>query len=147
MFRNIHILLIEDDDIEIEYITRAFNKAQMNCPITCVPSAMEALHILQGKSSRVSISLPYVILLDSQLPGINGIEFLQILRQEPILKASVVFVLTHLANEYNVNAAYLAGVAGYILKDNTKEDYHSLVEFLKAYFIVTTPFNNFLFSG
>lgn len=142
MFRNIQILLIEDDEVEREALTRAFKKAQFTAILSCVPDGIEALKILRAPHNR--LTPPYLILLDMHLPGMAGKEFLYILRQDAALKGNPVFVLSNSRNEQDMLAAYNAGIAGYILKDNTGESNQWLMALLEAYLRVTSPFNDYL---
>lgn len=145
MFRNISILLIEDDEVEIEHIKRSFQKSFFNVALTCVNSALEALNFLRDPNNRNPLVSSFIILLDMNLPRMKGSEFLQILRQDSVLKISTVFVLTGSVNEHDIQAAYNAGVAGYILKDKVGEDCRALINLLKCYLLVSSPFNEYLF--
>jgi len=145
MFRNIHILLVEDDDVDVEYIQRSFKKRNFNVVVVRVPDGVEALNVLR-RQSHLTIAYPYLILLDMQLPRMNGREFLQELRDDAELKGSTVFVLTQSVNEQDRKVAYDAGVAGYIKKDDDGECYQQLVELLKSYLLITFPFTQYLFQ-
>lgn len=143
MFRNIQILLVEDDEVEAESVARSFDKHQFDSPLVYARDGVEALNLLNSDPSFMN---PYVILLDMTLPRMNGREFLTTLRQNPHLNSSTVFVVTHSERPEDVNAAYEAGVAGYILKDSTGENHVNLIELLKSYFQITSPFIDYLFN-
>lgn len=142
MFRNIQIMLIEDDEVEVEAINRSFNKAHFGVILSCVTDGIEALKILRGQ--RAPLTPPYLILLDMHLPRMGGLEFLRILRQDAALRGSIVFVLSNSRNEQEMIAAYDAGIAGYISKDNTGEYNQSLIAFLKSYLLTVSPFHNYV---
>lgn len=74
---------------------------------------------------------PYVVLLDLDMPRMNGLEFLEALRTDPALAASV--VLTTSDRDENKQAAYDRHVAGYILKSRAGEDFLDVVRLLGAY--------------
>lgn len=77
------ILLVEDDDVDAEAVLRAFHKQQIPYRVTIVKTGIEALEILRGKGREKTISQPYIILLDINLPKMNGMEFLTALRNDP----------------------------------------------------------------
>lgn len=83
----VSILLVDDDDIDVMGIQRAFTKLKILNPITRARDGAEALELLrEGKLSK-----PYLILLDINMPRMNGLEMLDALRQDPQLSSSVVF--------------------------------------------------------
>ncbi|MEZ4736744.1 MAG: response regulator [Caldilineaceae bacterium] len=136
----VHILLVEDDEIDAEAIVRGFKKQKIDNPITVVPNGIEALNVLRGKDGRDRIPAPYLILLDLNMPRMNGIEFLQVLRQDPQLKSSIVFVLTTSDSSNDKLAAYREQIAGYLLKQQSGVNFADLVSMLDSYWrIVEFP--------
>ena len=136
----IHILLVEDDEIDAEAIVRGFQKQQVENPITVVPNGIEALNALRGEGSYDRIPAPYLILLDLNMPRLNGLEFLQAVRQDPQLKSSIVFVLTTSDSDRDKLAAYREQIAGYLLKQRSGVNFIDLVNMLDSYWrIVEFP--------
>lgn len=136
----VHILLVEDDEIDAEAIVRGFQKQQIENPITVVSNGLEALSALRGEEGYERIPAPYLILLDLNMPRMNGIEFLQAVRQDPQLKSSIVFVLTTSDNARDKLAAYREQIAGYLLKQHSGVNFIDLVNMLDAYWrIVEFP--------
>ena len=88
----------------------------------------EALHILEDKSA-----LPDIILLDLNMPKINGIEFLKILKADAMLKYIPTIILTTSSNHNDVKQCYEIGIAGYVLKPLKYEDYVSKITNLLNY--------------
>ena len=129
----IHILLIEDDEIDAEAVVRAFKRKRIHNPLTIVPDGYEALQILRGDKGRSSISSPYIILLDLNLPKMNGIEFLHHLRQDERLKHSIVFVLTTSDRDEDKWAAYKQNVAGYMVKARAGRNFVNVTTLLETY--------------
>lgn len=130
---SVHILLVEDDEVDAEAIVRAFRKQNLKHPITIVPDGFEALRVLHGETGVTRVRSPYLILLDLNMPRMNGVEFLQLLRQDPQLRCSVVFVLTTSDSDQDKLAAYSAQIAGYLLKQKTGENFVNLVDMLTIY--------------
>jgi CheY-like chemotaxis protein len=132
----VQILLVEDDEIDAEAIVRGFQKQQIDNPITVVPNGIEALNVLRGDGGYERIPAPYLILLDLNMPCMNGIEFLQTLRQDPQLKNSIVFVLTTSNSDKDKLAAYREQIAGYLLKQRSGINFSDLVSMLDFYWRV-----------
>jgi len=129
----VHILLVEDDEIDAEQILRAFRHYQVDTPYTHVIDGVEALHVLRGEGGYTRLPRPYVILLDINMPRMNGLEFLSALRRDPELKRSVVFVLTTSNRDEDIMAAYDGQIAGYLLKSKVSEDFLAFVKLLNLY--------------
>ena len=137
-----HILLVEDDEVEAEAIFRSFARQKVINPIVHASNGLEALAILRGANAATPLPHPYIILLDINLPQMNGIEFLQTIRQDPALKYSVVFVLTTSEREEDKLAAYNEQIAGYILKANAGRDFLEMLQLLDSYqLLVELPGN------
>ena len=110
------ILLIEDDEVDIEMIKRILSKQGINVPLVVARNGIEALSILQDVNSENYLRQPYVILLDLNMPVMDGHEFLDILRQDVHLKSSIVYIVTTSDAHRDKVAAYQNQVAGYLLK-------------------------------
>lgn len=138
--KHIHILLVEDDDIDAEAVMRGFKTQRIANPFTWVRDGVEALAVLQRKEGYPTVPWPLMILLDINMPRMNGIEFLQTLRKDPELRRSVVFVLTTSDRDEDMMAAYDEQIAGYLLKSRAGRDFVELVSMLDAYWrIVEFP--------
>lgn len=136
----IHILLVEDDEVDAEAVVRAFRKQKIANPFTIVPDGIEAFNALRGEGGQARLPRPYLILLDLNMPRMNGVEFLQALRQDEDLKQSIVFVITTSNRDEDVVAAYNEQIAGYILKSRVGEDFVNLITMLDMYWrIVEFP--------
>jgi CheY-like chemotaxis protein len=118
MTRNLSILLIEDDTIEIMKVNRTINSLGLPHQIIEAHNGEIALDILNKKEQ-----LPNIILLDLNMPKINGIEFLRILKNNSTLKYIPTVVLTTSANHKDVLECYKIGIAGYIIKPLKYEEY------------------------
>jgi len=125
------VLLIEDDAIEVMKLNRAISSLKLKHQIVEANNGQEALHILNKKEI-----LPDIILLDLNMPKINGIEFLGILKNDETLKYIPTIILTTSNNQKDLLECYKIGIAGYILKPLKYEDYVSRIEKLLAYWSV-----------
>lgn len=131
--QEIQILLVEDDEVDAEAIVRAFRQHRLANPLTVVPDGIEALNALRGESGQPRLPRPYLILLDINLPRMNGLEFLRILRQDPELRRSIVFVLTTSNREQDKMAAYNEQAAGYLVKSKVGPDFVQVITLLDCY--------------
>lgn len=118
MTKSLNILLIEDDTIEVMKFNRVIKTLGMNHKIIEANNGEEALSILKDKEI-----IPDVIFLDLNMPKINGIEFLQILKADDYLKYIPAIILTTSNNHKDVLECYKIGIAGYVLKPLKYDDY------------------------
>ncbi|CAH8283637.1 response regulator receiver domain-containing protein [Mariniflexile fucanivorans] len=125
------ILLIEDDMIEIMKLNRTVSSLKLNHKIIEANNGEDALKILEKKED-----LPDIILLDLNMPKINGIEFLSILKKDEVLKYIPTIILTTSSNQKDLLECYKIGIAGYVLKPLKYEEYVSKIEKLLAYWSI-----------
>lgn len=128
MIKNLSILLIEDNTIEIMKMKRTISFLKLSHTLKEATDADEAFVLLNGKSK-----LPDIILLDLNLPKISGIEFLSMVRNDVKLKHIPIVILTTSNNHKDIVACYKIGVSGYILKPLKYEDYVKKIERTFAY--------------
>lgn len=122
------VLLVEDDVVDTEHVRRSFRKYGMGNPLHTVRDGVEALELLSG-NGRSRLAQPCLLLLDINMPRMNGFQLLREMRDDPVMRRNVVFVLTTSARKEDVLAAYDLDVAGYVLKEHTEQ----LVELIKSY--------------
>ena len=131
MTKKLKILLIEDDMIEIMKLNRTISTLKLDHTIIEANNGEDALEILEQKDN-----LPDIILLDLNMPKINGIEFLSILKKDDVLKYIPTVILTTSNNQKDLLECYKIGIAGYVLKPLKYEDYVSKIEKLLAYWSI-----------
>ncbi|TXE14979.1 response regulator [Seonamhaeicola algicola] len=129
--KNLNILLVEDDMIEVMKFNRVLSALQLDHKIIEANNGEEALKILEDKSD-----LPDIILLDLNMPKINGIEFLTILKEDEHLKYLPAIILTTSSNDKDLLECFKLGIAGYVLKPLKYEDYMNSIEKLLAYWSI-----------
>lgn len=134
------ILLVEDDDGDAKAVRRAFDKAKIANPIQRAQDGIEALELLRGDSGAKKVKNPVLLLVDLNMPRMNGIELVRTLRNDPELRRTIVFLLTTSKSEEDIAAAYDLNVAGYIVKQNAGVDFLNLVGMIDSYWkIVELP--------
>ncbi|MEW5929759.1 MAG: response regulator [Gemmatimonadota bacterium] len=112
----LNILLVEDDEVDVMNVRRAFKKNNIGNPLWVAGNGLDALALLRGTEIPRDRRL---VLLDLNMPRMNGIEFLRELRADPELGLTPVVVLTTSDDERDRVDAYNLNVAGYILKPVT----------------------------
>lgn len=133
------ILLVDDDDVDAMGIERAFARLKVANPIVRARDGIEAFEKLENPRP---IPCSYLILLDINMPRMNGFEFLDSLRKHPKLSGTVVFVLTTSNDDQDKMAAYNKHVAGYIVKNKIQDGFMQLIDMLERYWrIVELPVN------
>ncbi|HEV7380758.1 MAG TPA: response regulator [Dyadobacter sp.] len=125
------ILLVEDDEVDIMNVKRAFKKNNISNPLLVAHNGIEALEVL--RSTESDAPKPKIILLDLNMPRMGGIEFLKEIRQDPALSKLSVFVMTTSNEDGDKIDAYNLNVAGYILKPLSMDRFISAVSTLKSY--------------
>ena len=124
------ILLVEDDEVDVMNVRRAFAKSHIMNPLFVASNGLEALEKLRtGEVPRER----RLVLLDLNMPRMNGIEFLRELRKDPELSSTSVVVLTTSGNEKDKIEAYNLNVSGYLLKPVTFENFCELMVALNKY--------------
>jgi CheY-like chemotaxis protein len=119
------ILLVEDDQVDAMTVKRALKEIHVTNPLVHVENGEEALHYLRDPANEK----PCIILLDINMPVMNGIEFLQAVKQESPLKRIPVVMLTTSEEQQDKVNSFDLGVAGYMAKP---VDYKQFVEVMRA---------------
>jgi chemotaxis family two-component system response regulator Rcp1 len=140
MQADFHILLVEDSPADARIVARALVDAQLPHRLTVIADGAQALEYLAAVAApdaRAELE-PDLILLDLNLPGLDGCQVLAAIKDEPALKVLPVVVLTTSRREEDVLAAYRAGANSYIPKPDEYPRYRELVAVLHAYWQQTT---------
>ena len=128
--RLLNILLVEDDEVDVMNVRRAFQKNHITNPLFVASNGVEALERLRGGEIPRDRRM---VLLDLNMPQMNGIEFLRELRRDPDLHSTPVVVLTTSNDERDRIEAYNLNVAGYLLKPVTFANFCELMATLNKY--------------
>jgi len=126
----LNILLVEDDQIDVMNVKRAFARGHIANPLFVATDGLEALEKLRGGEVPKERRL---VLLDLNMPRMNGIEFLRAVRQDPELAPTPVVVLTTSNDDRDKVEAYNLNVAGYLLKPVTFGDFCDVMVALNKY--------------
>ena len=126
----LHILLVEDDEVDILNVRRAFEKNKITNPLYVAANGLEALNMLRGGQVPASRR---IVLLDLNMPKMNGIDFLRELRRDTKLRSIPVVVLTTSNAEKDKVEAFDLNVAGYLVKPVTFPSFVDLMAALNKY--------------
>lgn len=115
--KKVTLLHIEDDNVDQMVVGRVLNKMDVVNQVHHASNGEEALNKLRGENGEELLSpFPNIILLDINMPKMNGIEFLKELRNDERLKHLSVYMVTTSSDDEDVKGAYEYNVAGYIIK-------------------------------
>ncbi|HUQ47711.1 MAG TPA: response regulator [Gemmatimonadaceae bacterium] len=128
--RVLNILLIEDDEVDVMNVRRAFERNNVSNPLFVAGNGLEGLEVLRGDEMPKERRL---VLLDLNMPKMNGIEFLVALRADQELAATPVVVLTTSNDDQDKIDAYNLNVAGYLLKPVTFSNFCERMTTLNKY--------------
>lgn len=131
--REIEILLVEDDEVDAMSVRRAFKKLRIDNMLHHARNGLEALAMLRGEGGPKLAPTPRVVLLDINMPRMNGIEFLQEIRKDPALRSLNVVVFTTSNDERDKVNAYDLNVAGYVLKPVEPAQFFQTMSTLNMY--------------
>lgn len=116
--KKLNILFIEDDEIEVMKLNRALGSMSVKHQILGAENGEKALELLNSKDQQ-----PDIILLDLNMPRMNGIEFLKILKDHENFQFIPTIILTTSNNRRDVMQCFKMGIAGYIIKPLKYDDY------------------------
>jgi CheY-like chemotaxis protein len=127
------ILLVDDDEIDIKSVKRAFEELHITNPLNVTHNGEEALDYLRdGKNKK-----PGLILLDLRMPRMDGIELLKIMKKEDELKIIPVVVLTTSKEEEDKIESFNLGISGYMMKPVSYIDLVEVIRTIKMYWTLS----------
>lgn len=128
MSRPLNILLVEDDAIEVMKFNRVVKNLETKHKITEANNGEEALNLLKDRTVN-----PDIIILDLNMPKVNGIEFLKIIKQDDTRRFIPTIILTTSNNFTDIKECYQNGIAGYVVKPLKHDDYMTSTKKLLEY--------------
>lgn len=128
-----HILLIEDDDIDTMTVRRALKDLGATHPLDCATNGEEGLAFLRNPANP----RPGLILLDLNMPRMNGIEFLTEVKADPLLKQIPVVVLTTSQEEIDRTNSFGRSVAGYMVKPVDYRQFVDIMRIIRDYWMTS----------
>ena len=129
-------LVVEDNELDVEKIARCFKRLKIDNELIHARDGYEALDMLRGTGGKSLLAGPYVILLDLNMPRMNGLEFLKEVRSDESLLHTPVVVLTTSNRMDDIEAAYQNYVSGYLVKPMDIQQMYQTLGALKTYWDV-----------
>jgi CheY-like chemotaxis protein len=132
------ILIVEDNEIDLLRLRRAFAKAKVLNPLFSVQTGEEGIEYLKGVgryADRDEYPLPDLVLLDLKLRGMNGFQVLEWIRQQPGLNSSRVVVLTGSTALDDINLAYQLGANSFLVKPMDFESFVQIAGAIAGYWV------------
>lgn len=126
------LLLVDDDRVDTLAVRRSLRRLDISCPVVTARDGIEALDHLRGENGHVRIVSP-LVLLDLNMPRMGGLELLEELRRDPVLRPTVVFVMTTSSAPEDRTRAYANNVAGYMLKYQAGQNFEEAIGMLGNY--------------
>lgn len=133
----IKIMLVEDDPGDQKLIRTSLSEQQISNDVYIAESAEEALEYLSAaKADKADCSLPDLILLDLNMPGIGGKEFLKRIKKDDELDTIPVVILTTSDSDQDILDSYKLHASGYIKKPVSLEGFRNILNKLEDYWFV-----------
>jgi CheY-like chemotaxis protein len=130
------ILLVEDNSSDVDLTIRAFEKAHIHNELVVAEDGQQALELLLGDSQKAeNWELPALVLLDINLPKVDGIEVLRKIRQNEATHNQLVVILTSSTEERDMKQAYDLGANSYIRKPVDFRQFSTVIESLGNYWL------------
>lgn len=133
------ILLVEDAEMDVLFLRRAFKDADLQNPLHVAGDGQDAIDFLARPRPPEDDRLPALIILDLQMPRVNGMEVLAWLREQPVLCTLPVFVFSSSANRNDIERAYALGANAFIVKPPSLAERLEVARFIKQWLKCTWP--------
>jgi CheY-like chemotaxis protein len=135
--RSLRVLVVEDEPGDERLMQWALQQSSVAIEVHGVGDGYEALRFLRREGTLFDQApRPDLILLDLKMPGLSGMEFLRLIKQEECLRAIPVVVVTTSMLDSDVLAAYQCGAAGYVRKPTDINEFVAAIEKLVRYWFV-----------
>lgn len=129
---NFNVFLVEDDEVDVINVKRAFEVLQLTNPLYVARNGLEALEMLNNKA----IPSPVLTLLDINMPRMGGLEFLKLVRDNRDWHSLPTVILTTSDYDKDISEAYNLNAAGYIVKPFTFEGMRDVISRIHMYWSI-----------
>ena len=138
MIRPAHILLVEDNRMDVELTLDAFREAHLSNTVHVATTGEQALDYLFGRppfANRDVHPFPDLMLLDLKLPGISGHELLRSVKETPGLKRLPVVILTSSLEDSDRSLGYDSGANSFLVKPVSFDGFMDVVRKIDSYWL------------
>ena len=136
----VHILLVEDNEGDIILTTEAFKDMKLENQISVVRDGEEALRFLKKQEEHVNAPTPQLVLMDINLPGMDGKQLLDIIKKDEALKEIPVVMLTCSDTDADISECYDKHVNWYITKPIDYDKYTKVMHEIEAFYVSFVPY-------
>jgi CheY-like chemotaxis protein len=136
----VHILLVEDNEGDIILTTEAFNDMKLDNKLSVVRDGEEALRFLKKQGEHTGASTPQLVLMDINLPGMDGKQLLDIIKKDEELKEIPVVMLTCSDTDADISECYDKQVNWYITKPIDYDKYTKVMHEIEAFYVSFVPY-------
>lgn len=126
-------LIVDDDSVCVMTMQRVIRKLGIPNNVSVRSDGQHALDFLRAQVDNVGRLPPFIVMLDLNMPRMGGLEFLEIIRADPVLARLIVFIFTTSDISTDVQTAYGRNVAGYVIKENPSETFAAALGMLDGY--------------
>ena len=133
------ILIAEDDEADVLFLQRAFKQVELTNPVRVVSDGMEAVEALSEASIRPEQRLPGLVILDLKMPRRTGLQVLEWMRQQPVIRSIPVLILSSSTNQADIENAYELGANGVLIKPPSVAERNELARFIKDWLRTIQP--------
>lgn len=135
--QNLEILLVEDNEGDIRLTIEAFKEAQIRNQIKVVRDGEEALGYLRKQGHYSAVSSPDIVLLDINLPKVDGLELLSTMKTDPVLKTIPVIMLTTSSADSDIQESYANHANCYVIKPVDLHKFMEVIRSIENYWLST----------
>jgi CheY-like chemotaxis protein len=128
--QQVSILVVEDDEIDVKALLKAFKKLRIANPVTIAKDGLEGWEALK------TMPRPFLVIMDINMPRMSGLELLRKMRGDKQFHDTIVFILTTSTDEKDKFEAYDLNVAGYMLKSDMGTSFIRAIEMVEKYWRV-----------
>lgn len=122
------LLVVDDDEIDREIILRALSEHGLEVPVAYAANGNEAIELMKAETDTA-----FVVLLDLNMPVLDGFETLDVMRNDPDLMKTPVFILSTSDEARDIDQSYRMGISGYLRKAEIDEGMERIISLLRAY--------------
>ena len=146
----IHILLVEDNEGDVLLTKEAFKELSVQAKLSVVNNGVDALLFLKKEAVFANVERPQLILLDINMPGLNGIEVLEFIKNDPALRQIPVVMLTTSASASDVRSCYEKAANCFITKPLEFDKFIAVIKSIEQFWFTVAhlpPVQPAIFSG
>jgi len=129
----LHVLVVEDDDVDVMNMRRSVAAARLPWHVETAGGGDEALALLRSRNQRHGRGQRWLVLIDLNLPGMNGLDLLARIAADPATAGLPVVVMTTSRDDRDVRAAFAAQACGYFVKPLLREQFIAIITAINTY--------------